>query len=78
MAVIYYNVTLLIVADNGKEMHMNEEKKHIRHTDKMPLKDFPVAMAYVPWQTWDKVCDLDEGFESGTIFPELKKPFLCY
>ena len=57
---------------------MSEERKYTRCTDKMPLKDFPVAMTYVPWQTWDEIFDLDEGFESGTIFPELKKPFLCY
>lgn len=57
---------------------MNDEKKRMRCTDEMPLKDFPVAMAYVPWQSWDEVYDLDEGFEHGTIFPELNKPFLCY
>lgn len=37
---------------------------------------FPVAMAYVPWQRLTQVYeDLDEGFQIGTIFPELDKPF---
>lgn len=42
-----------------------------------PLKHLPIAMAYVPWQRW-KDCDfydLDKGFQRGTIFMELDKPF---
>ena len=36
----------------------------------------PVAMAYVPWQQLTQLCEnLEEGFISGTIFPELDKPF---
>ncbi len=38
---------------------------------------YPVAMAYVPWQTMDKIYDnLEEALKIGTIFPELNKPFL--
>lgn len=37
---------------------------------------FPVAMAYVPWQYLDQIYeDLDEAMMIGTIFPELDKPF---
>uniref|UniRef100_UPI0040576568 spore coat associated protein CotJA n=1 Tax=Acetatifactor sp. TaxID=1872090 RepID=UPI0040576568 len=37
---------------------------------------FPVAMAYVPWQHFDKMYDdLEHAFCNGTIFPELNKPF---
>lgn len=37
---------------------------------------FPIAMAYVPWQEHPTLYeDLEEGFRSGTIFPELNKPF---
>lgn len=52
---------------------MEERKK--KCSDKMPLRDFPVAMAYVPWQEWEDVYELCEGFEIGTIFPSLNKPF---
>ncbi|MDE6960350.1 MAG: spore coat associated protein CotJA [Lachnospiraceae bacterium] len=38
--------------------------------------EFPVAMAYVPWQRWHTVYDLEKGLSTGTIFPELNKPFL--
>lgn len=37
---------------------------------------FPVAMAYVPWQQFDKMYDdLEKAYCAGTIFPELDKPF---
>ncbi len=38
--------------------------------------NFPPAMAYVPWQYWHRVYDLEKGLACGTIFPELDKPFL--
>lgn len=40
------------------------------------MADFPVAMAYVPWQQWNTLYDLEKGLETGTIFPELNRPFL--
>lgn len=40
------------------------------------ISKFPVAMAYVPWQKFDKIYEnLETGFRAGTIFPELNKPF---
>ena len=35
----------------------------------------PVAMAYVPRQTFGRTYDLDQALSVGTIFPELNKPF---
>lgn len=36
----------------------------------------PVAMAYVPWQSFEKLFEnLDEAYHTGTIFKELDKPF---
>ena len=41
------------------------------------MEQFPVAMAYVPWQrNCNTYENLDEAFKTGTIFPELNKPFL--
>jgi len=37
---------------------------------------FPNAMAYVPMQKWEKIYDLREGLERGTIFPSLDLPFI--
>ncbi|MBQ9674217.1 MAG: spore coat associated protein CotJA [Ruminococcus sp.] len=36
-------------------------------------------MAYVPYQSNNpKFYSHHHGFESGTIFPSLHKPFMCY
>lgn len=40
------------------------------------LDVLPIAMAYVPWQDWKCLYDIDKGFQRGTIFEELDKPFL--
>ena len=37
--------------------------------------DFPIAMAYVPMQTFQTTYDLGHALEVSTIFPELHKPF---
>lgn len=36
----------------------------------------PVAMAYIPYQMWEKPYDDIVGFQRGTIFPSLDKPFI--
>ena len=35
----------------------------------------PLAMAYVPPQTWTIVYENEEGLMAGTIFPALDLPF---
>ncbi|MCD8018568.1 MAG: spore coat associated protein CotJA [Clostridiales bacterium] len=42
----------------------------IKNTDSLPL-----AMAYVPWQTWGNLYKPEDGLMQGTIFEELDKPF---
>lgn len=40
------------------------------------IDKYPIAMAYVPWQRFDKIYDdLEKAYFAGTIFPELNKPF---
>ena len=34
-----------------------------------------LAMAYVPWQRWGNLYDLDQALMAGTIFADLNKPF---
>lgn len=38
--------------------------------------DKALAMAYVPWQTWCDIYDVEKALCQGTIFRELDKPFL--
>lgn len=39
------------------------------------LRGMPVAMGYVPWQTFGCTYEPAQGLQAGTIFPELDKPF---
>ena len=47
-----------------------QETSVLEHMQKLPL-----AMAYVPMQKFGKVYEPARGFQLGTIFPELCKPF---
>ena len=38
--------------------------------------DKALAMAYVPWQTWGDIYEVEKALHHGTIFCELAKPFL--
>ncbi len=47
------------------------------YMSKETLANFPLAMAYVPMQRFNGICDnLEEAFCDGTVFPELNKPFI--
>lgn len=39
------------------------------------LDQLPLAMAYVPWQTFYKTYDHATALSLGTVFPELCMPF---
>ena len=40
------------------------------------IDQFPIAMAYVPWQRWGQIYPMEQALNRGTIFPELDKPFV--
>ena len=40
-----------------------------------PFEKYPLAMAYVPWQTFHKAYDPATALSLGTVFPELCLPF---
>lgn len=46
-----------------------------KNKDLDKMNNFPVGMAYVPWQCWGEIYPLNTGLQRGTIFPELDKPF---
>ena len=66
-----YDIKLHTMIVKKQEKMMMKE-----YYEQMQTDEFPVAMAYVPWQKLDKIYeDLDDAFREGTIFPELNKPF---
>ena len=40
-----------------------------------PLTGFPLAMAYVPYQSFEELNEPDKALECGTLFKELYLPF---
>ena len=38
--------------------------------------DMVLAMAYVPVQQFGTLFEIEAGFDRGTVFPELEKPFM--
>ncbi len=50
------------------------------NTDSVDISVLPdpmvLAMSYMPMQIFKDMYDVHEGFKSGTVFPELDKPFL--
>ena len=49
------------------------------NTGKFPYTScspIPLAMAYVPVQTWEDIYDCDTALLRGTLFAQLDKPFI--
>lgn len=47
----------------------------LQPTGKFP-EETPLAMAYVPFQSWEKPYDMYTALSRGTIFQSLDKPFI--
>lgn len=62
-----------------ERMMCHEHEKTHCHTrqENDALKHRPIAMAYVPWQRWKEyeIYEIEKGFQRGTIFENLDKPF---
>ncbi len=41
----------------------------------IPSDKCSLAMAYVPWQKWERIYKEEKAFSAGTIFPSLDLPF---
>ena len=60
---------------SGQEPEIEENSRPPQMPNQQPMV---AGMAYVPWQRWQQPYDYEEGFRTGTIFPELNLPFLAY
>lgn len=59
----------------GRTSHSHDTCNHIMHDHETSMDNFPLGMAYVPWQTWKNIYEPDKALQRGTIFEELDKPF---
>lgn len=62
--------------NEGSERRSRDNSRSCGCRREDPLYGMPLAMAYVPWQTWGDTFDLCDSFQTGTIFKELDQPFL--
>lgn len=60
--------------ERRSEMNESDEVRSCRCRED-ELAGMPLAMAYVPWQTWCDIYASREGFSRGTVFAQLDKPF---
>lgn len=60
-------------SDCGCRKHKNSRVNEIYHH--MTMADAPLAMGYVPTQSWGRTYEACRGLQAGTIFPDLDKPF---
>ena len=51
-------------------------KEQLQFDEARLSEQFPVAMAYVPWQRLEKMYPPETALHRGTLFPELDKPFM--
>ena len=66
---------------NGYKANYNANPRCVIQTSEaaeVPVSckdDMVLAMAYVKWQTWQKIYDAEKALHFGTIFQELNLPF---
>jgi len=66
---------------SGCNCHMQNDNNNRDHERIFYSDSIPLGIGYVPWQGCpdrmeESVYDLNAGFDAGTIFPCLNKPFL--
>lgn len=70
-----YNNNSNFMRDTRRNNYTADRKNMCRFPQEDDIDKMPIAMAYVPWQQWNDVYDLETAFQCGTIFPELNLPF---
>lgn len=63
---------------NSAMPYNNYRQNMVSPIDHLPndcTRHMVLAMAYVPWQKWQKIYDAPKGLCRGTIFEELDLPF---
>ena len=67
------------IQTKSKDDRVSEKRKTqingIKQRTMEEVELFPLAMAYVPWQSIHTVYDAHKALQIGTIFPELDLPF---
>lgn len=70
------NVSANISTDCPEGIMINRGMEQNRAMMPGSMAGMPIGMGYVPWQRWGQTYPLSQGFQRGTIFPELDLPFV--
>ena len=65
------------ISDYMRGQGRRTDNEHYDSCDKKDM-NYKLGMVYSPYQEWQNIYDSDKGFDNGTIFAELDKPFLGY
>lgn len=69
-----------MMGDGNRRNRRPEPMMDMMNQDRAMRQDrmtgMPIGMGYVPWQRWGQTYPLSQGFQRGTIFPELDLPFM--
>lgn len=71
-----YHSNNMYQQQSNQRGYMQQPVTRPRYSSNDPLEDMALAMAYVPWQTWQQIYEPCPALQRGTIFKELDKPFL--
>lgn len=63
------------VPETSIRQDMPDNFKYDGNTSPFPPQT-PLGMAYVPFQQWGSVYEINDAFPKGTLFPELDFPFM--
>ena len=66
--------------DEKKKCSMGSSRQSMEQTEcgghsAWGLKNYPLAMMYVPLQSFEKLYDVEKALEFGTVFEDLNLPF---
>lgn len=65
-----------VCRDGRMQKPMSGERCYMREQDAYGCGQYPIGMAYVPWQSFKDIYDMERALNAGTIFAELDKPFM--
>ncbi len=57
--------------------YQSRPEPQVRTVTKYDFASMPLAMAYVPPQSWGENYPYDQALQRGTLFPALDLPFKC-
>jgi hypothetical protein len=72
------NIPFMNLPKTATEFECEDEKPIISGSKFNCVDDYPLAMAYFPFQRFENIYPVDKAHDRGTLFMDLDKPYLGY